>query len=412
MRKKIFEEWKDIDAVRKRKVHLTGLSMNMMHKNSGQDAYVYQYRTLDSFWAIISSDSFWATNARFSNDLEEQSLGYRKVIELMETEEIKERDLIGDCYIVCFCDENDKLSQWRGYASEGVSIGFDFTNIRPFYIPEKNGENYHKYYNSCYKVQYIDEQTSLVEFADMFDLSIVHNRINNEYLKNCAGDIIPYVKHKGFYEEAETRLVFSGSCMDMSKCIRYRENSKMKVPYIVVKMGEEESQKSRCCVVRINMKAPFSQKVKTVLEMELGKAVSIVICTEINQGSLDDKSCYGCTLRETYQVGIKSNKRQCRYSCGGKSSCYVEERNEIYISDCKQQEDIFWKVYNALQRQAELIDIKIWCEGHLPIRSVTVSSMRGKEEIAENIRHYCKNHYWLKFVEVECSKTPYRSELL
>lgn len=30
-------------------------------------------------------------------------------------------------FMVCFCEDGDLLSQWRGYAQNGVSIGMDFT---------------------------------------------------------------------------------------------------------------------------------------------------------------------------------------------------------------------------------------------------------------------------------------------
>lgn len=53
---------------------------------------------------------------------------------LGETDHEKDDEIQGDCYIVCFCDDNDRLSQWRGYAKEGIAIGFDFRNTRPFFI--------------------------------------------------------------------------------------------------------------------------------------------------------------------------------------------------------------------------------------------------------------------------------------
>ena len=129
-----------IDKVRSRKCHLRTLMEGRKTKEEeigAIDPYVYQYRTLESFWAIIESDSFWATNARFSNDHEEQKLGMKKIRELLG-DDAKAVESLGDCYIICFCDEGDKFSQWRGYAPEGVSIGFDFNKVRPFYIKKRD----------------------------------------------------------------------------------------------------------------------------------------------------------------------------------------------------------------------------------------------------------------------------------
>ena len=45
---------------------------HIKQKNSKKMNLVYQYRNFDSFWSIVKSDAFWATNARFSNDEAEQ----------------------------------------------------------------------------------------------------------------------------------------------------------------------------------------------------------------------------------------------------------------------------------------------------------------------------------------------------
>ena len=53
--------------------------------------------------------------------------------------------------------------------------------------------------------------------------------------------------------------------------------------------------------------------------------------------------------------------------------------------------------------------IKIWCEGHLPIRSIRVSPCENQEQVIRSLRHYCKHKkYWLKYVDVVGSLIPYR----
>lgn len=74
----IYKELQEIDMVMLNKKNVKTLISDRVEQGR-LDPYIYQYRSLDNFWSIIESDSFWATNARFSNDHEEQRLGMRKL---------------------------------------------------------------------------------------------------------------------------------------------------------------------------------------------------------------------------------------------------------------------------------------------------------------------------------------------
>lgn len=417
MKKNFLKELDRIDKVRSRKCHLRTLMEGRKTKEGGgmvSDPYVYQYRSLESFWAIIESDSFWATNARFSNDQEEQKLGMRKIQELLG-DDAKAVNSLGDCYIVCFCDEGDKLSQWRGYAPEGVSIGFDFNNVRPFYIKKKDEDAYLCVYNSCYKVQYIHENTEKPEFAHKFDLNLSNDKNNHENIRHRSADIIPYVKHRGFYEESESRLMFSDRDGDLSQCIHYKNEKNIKLPYIIVKAGDKEEQKKKVCVIRLNFEESRGEEIRKELVKYFVKRrlrnVKVINCADIKNDEMDDRACFGCTLREAYIPGINSKNPRCAYACKNDESFHVEIRKEIYISDSKSQEQVYNEVRNFIRTKKGMEDTKIWCEGHLPIRSIRVGNLRNKETVVESIRHYCSQHYWLQSVKVESSDTPFRSSL-
>lgn len=410
-----FQEEENILKVIRNKNHVSDRPADRGEK-AGTGPYVYQYRTLDSFWAIIESDSFWATNARFSNDQEEQKLGIRKIKEILDKDE-QMFGALGDCYIICFCEEDDKLSQWRGYAPEGVSIGFDFNNIRPFYIKKKNEDAYVCIFNSCYNVRYIQEDTPIEEFAREFTINTSNDRNSHENVVRASENIVPYVKHKGFYEEAESRLVFTELDSDeLSDCIHYRKIGNIKVPYIIVKAGDTEKEKKSDCTIKLIAKAEEAATLKERLRETLYKkrlsSVQVVSCTETNEGEFNDQICFGCTLREKYNPTVNANKPKCRYHCEGLESFHIDIRNEIYISDSQKQELVYKEVYACLKNMGKEKEIKIWCEGHLPIRSITVGNLRNKEIVEESIRHYCNQHYWLQSVDVKSSVTPYRSSLL
>ena len=151
---------------------------------------VYQYRSFKSFWQILKSDSFWATNARFSNDEEEQQFGMEIIAALFGDKclEDNQNDNFGlnENYIICFCKEDDKLSQWRGYAPEGgVSMGFDFGMPRAFSIINSESDSSDDLSNSIPQyvgldtVRYIDPKRSNQSFDDYCDYC--HKELN---LKN------------------------------------------------------------------------------------------------------------------------------------------------------------------------------------------------------------------------------------
>lgn len=412
-----YDELEAINKVRADKQVLQGLSAHRA-KTGSTDPYVYQYRTLESFWSIIESDSFWATNARFSNDHEEQSLGMKKLREFLGMDvDADAAEALGDCYIVCFCDEDDKLSQWRGYAPEGVSIGFDFNNVRPFYIQRREGtggkEEFVQIYNSCYKVQYISEDTKKNIFAQKFYLNPSADKLSI----GKVPDFISYVKHIGFHEEAESRLVFSDRDTDLSGCIHYRSVGDIKVPYIIVKADGGETCKGEACIVRLNFEAGLGETLEKGLSEHFSRSktedVTVVNCVDIAKGEADDSLCFGCSLREAYIPGVNGRNPDCRYAHGSKQSFHVRNNNQIYISNSRNQEEVYQEVQTFFQKQdGELKKTKIWCEGHLPIRSITVGNLRNKEIVAESIRHYCSQHYWLRSVDVRASATPFRSSLI
>lgn len=140
--------------------------------------------------------------------------------------------------------------------------------------------------------------------------------------------------------------------------------------------------------------------------------VEVINCSDVSKGDTDDESCFGCTLREAYFPGVNARDPECRYAHGRHEQFHIIHRDEIYISDSKNQERIYHWLWSFLQGQEDTKDVKIWCEGHLPVRSITVGNLRNKEVVSESIRHYCSQHYWLQSVDVRKSGIPFRSTLI
>lgn len=376
--------------------------------NNSSKKYLYQYRTLDGFWSILTSDSFWATNARFSNDTEEQKLGIELINRFFhsnDTEvEINSGDMGGlleDCYIICFCGDDDKLSQWRGYAAEGgVSIGFDFSTIRPYYICTDMEEL--KLYNECIQVTYLARDIPEVTFKQVFDYS--KNQLNSQESSEIVKAIIPIIKHYGFNEENEYRLVFSGK--RLNRFVQYKNAKGEKIPYIVVKAGSKNKRK------RVALRFPFQMdnkdeiiaRIKKELYKKLHIQVEIIDCYK---DKYTNRNCAGC-IKKNIGSNLDAEFEQCKRN---KGYTFTPEK-AIYISDCQKQEEVFDIVYDILHnfhKWNKQDCPKVWCEGHLPIRKITVSPGKRKMEIKESIEHYCRHTYWLKDVDIEESIIPYRS---
>lgn len=384
---------------------------------------VYQYRTLGGFWSIVESDSFWATNARFSNDDEEQKLGVQLGEKALNIRKSDQGQLLEDCYIVCFCGADDKLSQWRGYAKEGISIGFDFSNIRPFYVHKGNQDL--EIFNTCGKVSYVEEEVNDLEFKEMFKLGHECGVLEDESTSSdwkskeleanqkMLSEVIPFIKHKGFLEEDEYRLVFSHP--KIGKYVNYRDLNGKRVPYVVVKCGKEE--KGETAYLRIvtgdneSINQQILHSIKEAQKKYTGINIEAIVCYKKGESvdSVEHEGCVGCPKRK---LGIpmenwKDKKwRECSYM----NDFFFCEENAVYISDCKEQEKVFEYIYGALHENMGKNAPKVWCEGHLPIRSIRVGPSAKKEELKESIEHYCRHTYWLRDVDVDVSEIPYRSE--
>jgi hypothetical protein len=50
----------------------------------------------------------------------------------------------------------------------------------------------------------------------------------------------------------------------------------------------------------------------------------------------------------------------------------------------------------------------VWADSKWPIRSITVGPRPNQPEVAEALQRYCRNHWWLADITVGCSSTPYR----
>ncbi len=390
--------WDDIEKVYKR---LEGLE-----RDDGN--LLFHYRSLEGFWKLIESDSFWATNARFSNDEVEQKLGMSKMKEAYWDAGVLPE--VTDCYIVCFCEQDDKLSQWRGYAQNGVSIGFDFSNVRPYFVAPIDGKSGGAtIYNECCKVGYFNSDTSKENIYEWTCVSKEEYNGAQKYWDGVLMNRIPFIKHEGFVEEDEYRLVFEGEGIE--RFIHYRDGMNTKIPYIVVKPCSGTAKKEVSIRVLFDSESAKGKEWKKIITDYVShkKVSGVIECQKKDTGVDYEHLCEECIKVRRINLESERDFSDWAICSGHESYCFIKE-DAIIISEGKEQEEVFEGLHRILRAEFGNDAPKIWCEGHLPIRSITVGPNRDAERVRESIEHYCRhNAYWLRDVEIKISKIPYRS---
>ena len=302
----------------------------------------YHYTSLSVLFSILDGDAFWASNVRFSNDaMEEKMLNLRNSYKR-------------DDYVICFCSENDKLSQWRGYCyNGGAAIKLDLRSPIDYSILHANYDENREYEiceNAPLPVVYVAAKAN----PDQREKDIISAiEVKGKGTDIHIDDILPYLKNGRFYEEKESRLVFSNVQGRLSKCIRFRTlQNGAKVPYIVVKNGDIGKMNGNCTM-------DMSQLTDDFLYNHMISKTAIWV-----QEGTDQESKY-------YEVLDRINK--------------YEKDNP-----------------NQLQ-----YPFRVFCRGHLPIEEIMVAPTYDSERIAEQVERFCMSKFWLRRVKVKRSDIPY-----
>lgn len=303
------------------------------------------YTSIDSMFAILDGDSFWAANVRFSNDAMEERM--------LKLDGMEDRD----DYIVCFCTQEDILSQWRGYCHNGgaaIHLNLNYTQeYSILHADYDSSGNFVLYDNTPLPVIYLNPNDHSDQVKRFLKSDIDSCGYVNDILLE---DMLPYFKNGHFKEECEARMVFSNTEGTLSKCIRFRTLlDGVKVPYIVVKYGNMGKMKGAC-------NTDISQYDDERIEMLLKYQAPIWI----DEGYDQESKYYEMVKRvEDY-----------RKATGGRKN------------------------------------ISILCKGKLPVVKITVAPTYDRERKAEQIRRFCQSKYWLKNVQVKVSDIPYIQPLL
>lgn len=213
---------------------------------------LYHYTDLEGAQGIISNKTFWASHIKFMNDSKEYSHG----LEICETivqnliqefpkenprraylEEVftilEEQDT--DIFVVSFCENEDLLSQWRGYSrsKHGVSIGFDYAALFDvsFHLSEENFFPRKVIYNHQLQQRVIHR---IIEIAlTSTESNTAKPAYTPKEVARTIGYFLPLFKHSTFSEEKEWRIIVTNSkSMPYQHELKFRARDNIILPYI------------------------------------------------------------------------------------------------------------------------------------------------------------------------------------
>jgi hypothetical protein len=225
--------------------HLGASTQDLISRRAGK---LYHYTDLNALRSIVEQSDLWLTHARYLNDAEEMNHGLN-VAQRVISERRKRTDIpsdqklflravkyallkrgLEDVYVACFCEEQNRLSQWRGYGGNGTGVELEFASQE---FSAVSGPDCPVGLMRFWKVYYdLEKQRERVREILEFWWEKTHVSLD-ERVQNACDAIrffVPTFKNHDFHEESEWRLIFTPgpNCRVAAK---FRVARGMLVPY-------------------------------------------------------------------------------------------------------------------------------------------------------------------------------------
>lgn len=214
---------------------------------------VWHYCSGSAFGKIIESKCIHLSDSRFTNDGLELNYASKLIIGVVEAkcpgalpgEELRSPNESLPL-IACFSAEDDMLSQWRSYADDGrgFALGFSVNSMSKLMGETRSskskmtsmstrtdGREVHFIGRSFGPIKYRrDEQDRLIQkLCDTFLASDDEREIKARWLRAELIGLSPFLKHPGFREEKEWRVVDSQLSLDEGRTYEELEDSELRV---------------------------------------------------------------------------------------------------------------------------------------------------------------------------------------
>ncbi len=208
---------------------------------------VYHYCSLEALKGIVESKTLWASSFRYMNDHSEVLVSQNA---LAENHDVLLGDLAAskahqplkralkrvsaqelEFYIVSFCRQPDKLSQWRYYADngKGVAIGFRRASFGGLLLKD---------------VSYGGLAPGLTALCAA--LANGFTKDNRAFKHLCTRELIELIgltKSEAFVEEDECRLIAFHDRHDPATKVRFRRSGNFLVPFVEIDLTPNWSER-------------------------------------------------------------------------------------------------------------------------------------------------------------------------
>jgi hypothetical protein len=219
---------------------------------------LWHYTDAAGLKGIVETETFWATDATFSNDTAEISHGFdvwdaaldgyvysgKKVttgvrVEAMRkaTHEFLKPFVVTDLrpFLVCFCGDGDVLSQWRAYGGSDTAGGYALGFAPP------DSDVRLRLSRVVYDVE--AQQRACAALVDALIRASDRNTRDITAQRNLIGatlwsalDAATMLKNPAFAEEQEWRLVHLHGRGGDALAVRHRLSRGLLVPYVEIEM--------------------------------------------------------------------------------------------------------------------------------------------------------------------------------
>jgi hypothetical protein len=213
---------------------------------------IYHYTTNDGFLGIIQTKALWASKLHYLNDSTEFAYAnglIRKALQhRLDTTEGTWKEFCGKAlesipsienvhiFVVCFSEEGDLLSQWRGYCSGGVgySISLEADQLQRS-MERQNFRLVRCVYEQRVQDAIVDD---LIQSAGDL-IAGTSPEFAAQRLVGRIPEVAPALKHPKFAEEREWRLVSKAPVSITSAQVRFRPGRWNLIPYYLFGLCED-----------------------------------------------------------------------------------------------------------------------------------------------------------------------------
>jgi hypothetical protein len=225
--------------------------------------HLFHYTDLDGVRGILTSRTLWLSKFTSTNDISEILLAvehFRAFVERRASEFTKAEgdflkrasdDLGGfrrtNICIASFCEQDDLLSQWRGYGNDGRGIALGFSSAKILALARANGLHLYRcvYDPAAHERIASDLGNMLLEsYRAAPPRTAEDERAMVDLFSASFLQVAPVIKDHRFAEEREWRLVSDPLTFDDPHMIAVMRGNQASVKWTLKLEGESEGASS------------------------------------------------------------------------------------------------------------------------------------------------------------------------